>query len=300
MDNGYTEILIHKIFESGKTPDPKDEISEIITEIAPSIPQDILNKVHTDVSAFFSNSSTQKQKDSHKYHNLRHTYSVALATARLFHGLHQEQREFSGQLILQGMIAAYFHDLGMLHQQTNILSEQLSSIYHEDHSVALLASYLDEHDYHSLSLENCSKMIHCTRLDWSQEKEPIKDKNLLVCGQIVATADILAQMADRYYLESLPLLFEEQEKSGRQEHDSALALLQDTTDFHVNIIKRRLKITLGDLAPAMQTHFKSRWQIDRNLYLEKISLNLKYLQNIKLICEHNYDCWKRHLRRTPP
>ncbi len=299
MDDNLTAFSIYKIFESGKTSDPWDEIIELVMEIAPSVSQDFLKKVHRDIFTFFSDHSSGDQKNTSRYHNLRHTYSVVLATARLFHGLHHEQKEISDQLILQGMFAAYFHDLGMLHQQANTPPKQIPSTRHEDDSATLLASYLSRHD-HTLSLANCTTMIQCTCLDWSQEKEPIEDNELRLCGQIVATADLLAQMADRYYLESLPFLFDELKKNGNQEHDSALALLQETSDFHVNIIKRRLEITLGNLAPAMQTHFKTRWQIDRNLYLENISLNLNYLKSLKSICEHDYDCWKRHLRRTPP
>jgi hypothetical protein len=55
-----------------------------------------------------------------KYHNLEHTISVALATARLVHGSHLEGHEFSPKNILLALVASLFHDAGLIQAEGDI------------------------------------------------------------------------------------------------------------------------------------------------------------------------------------
>ena len=74
-----------------------------------------------------------------KYHNHRHTNCVVLAAIRLFHGLFHEKKTLSNDIVIQGLLSAYFHDLGMLPQSD---SEVINTSYHERRSIAILEKYL--------------------------------------------------------------------------------------------------------------------------------------------------------------
>lgn len=297
----FSNFQLHYIFESGETANPLDEIITLASQICPETDCKILQKVHTDVTAIFSGRSPGFEASTTKYHDLRHTYSVVLATIRLFHGLYHENCRLPHDLIIQGLLSAYFHDSGMLPQ--TISEAQNDAGYTRDHekrSIVILDRYLHDNQFPKQYCRNCETIIKYTILDWEINSGETVDNQLHLCGQVVGTADLLAQMADRYYLESLPLLFQEHQDSGLDKHTSALELMSSTLDFHEQVIKRRLNRTLGDIAPVMQTHFRQRWNIDRNIYLENIQLNLDYLKKITEDCSMDLSCWGKYLRRNPP
>ncbi|MEE4242378.1 MAG: hypothetical protein V2I36_12995 [Desulfopila sp.] len=271
------------------------------SQICPEADCTLLRQVHKDVTAIFSGSYPGFEESITKYHNLRHTHSVVLATIRLFHGLYHEQNRLPHDLVLQGLLSAYFHDSGMLPQSLEEVENDTGyTIHHEKRSIAILDLYLKTNNYPEEYRTNCATIIRYTMLDWEAEHNTVTDRDLHLCGQVVGTADLLAQMADRYYVESLPLLFQEHRDSGIDRHTSAIDLMHSTLEFHEQVIKRRLDQTLGNLSPAMRTHFRIRWQIDRNIYLDNIGLNLHYLDKITRDCSMDLHCWKKYLRRTPP
>ena len=118
-------------------------------------------------------------------------------------------------------------------------------------------------------------------------------------GQVVGSADILAQMADRYYLECLPRLFHEQHTGGVSRHTSALELMRATHSFYHEVVLPRLNITFSRIATAMQTHFRLRHNIDRNLYFDSIERNIGYLESVIDKCA-DLDCFDQYLKRKPP
>ncbi len=296
-----TNIQLNSILESGKTANPFDEIGALYMEICPQADLELLRKIHDDVTAIFSGEYPGFVIGGVKYHDLRHTFSVVLATIRLFHGLYHEQTHLPDDIIFQGLLSAYFHDSGMLPQSSD--NHQPNSNYsknHEERSKSVLKRYLDFNFMPAHYDDNCNTLIEYTNLDWDPKDAKSNDPQLRLCGQVIGSADLLAQMSDRYYLESLPLLFHEHQDGGIDKHSSAIDLMRNTLEFHENVIKKRLEGTLGNLAPAMQTHFQKRWQIDRNLYLENITLNLNYLRKITKNCSMDLSCWGKFLRRNPP
>ncbi|MEN8190917.1 MAG: hypothetical protein ABFS19_13810 [Thermodesulfobacteriota bacterium] len=116
----------------------------------------------------------------------------------------------------------------------------------------------------------------------------------------MGSADILAQMADRYYLERLPLLFAEHQEGGIGNYNSVLELMEQTSDFYHNVVIDRLAHSFGNLTKFMQVHFRERWGMERNLYLENIKKNIKYIRFVLRECQGDIDSVKKYLRRIPP
>jgi hypothetical protein len=292
---------MYRLFETGETANPLDEICTLIKEISPATDQKFLKKVHTDIGSYFDGDYPGFDASISRYHNLRHTHSVALATARVFHGMYHDHNRLPADIILQGLLSAYFHDLGMLPRSQNSDHYVDSSARnHENRSMEILKQYLDNHNFSREFGNDCATLIRYTNLDWKVSGVENQNSRLHICGQVIGSADLLAQMSDRYYVESLPYLFQEHLDSGIEKHDSAVDLMRSTIEFHEKIIKTRLWQYLGNLTPSMRTHFHNRFGIDRNLYLENIELNLAYLEKITRDCGLELQCWEKYLRRTPP
>jgi hypothetical protein len=292
---------LFRIFNSGATAEPLDEILALSEQISPSVDHHTITSFHHDIQDIFSGTYPGFKENGNKYHNLRHTYSVALATIRLFHGLSVEGYQFSEDIIVKGILSSYFHDTGLLLRSFDTAENGAEfTRIHEDRSISSLHKYLDIYDFSEEMLSDCSSIIRCTDLECDIDAIEFNSSEVKLAGQILGSADVLAQMADRYYLERLPFLFQERHTGGLNEYPSAFDLMKDTKNFYRDIIVKRLKEDLGNSARAMRTHFNSRWNINRDLYTENIEKNITYLQKIIKKSNDNFDEFRGHLRRHPP
>lgn len=294
-----TTFRISRIFESGTTSEPIDEIMTVVKLISSTVDTDLVLTFHHDIQDIFSGYYPGFRENGNKYHNLRHTYGVVLATARLFHGLTLEGHAFSDDIILKGLLSAYFHDTGLLLRSFDTADTGAEfTQYHEARSISSLFKYLESYNFDDSMRLDCASIIRCTNLALNIDAIEFSSPGIKCAGQILATADILAQMADRYYLEQLPFLFQEHRAGGLEHYDSAFDLMNDTTHFH-QVISERLHNDLGNVARAMRVHFLHRWNIDKDLYSENIANNIAYLSSVIRHCR-DLDGLTVHLRRSPP
>ena len=296
-----TALRLFRIFESGATSDPLDEILALVNLVNPSIDNDLIITFHRDIQDIFSGYYPGFKENGSKYHNLRHTSGVVLATARLFHGLHTEGQNFSEKTLLMGILSAYFHDTGLLLRSFDTADTGAEfTKYHEARSISSLFKYLEPFRFDDALRLDCASIIRCTNLDMDIESIEFSSPATKQAGMVLATADIMAQMADRYYLEQLPDLFQEHRAGGLHAYDSAYELMKDTTNFYHKFIAKRLKEDLDNTCRAMRIHFKHRWNLDRDLYIENIESNIKYLQSIIPKCDETLMDVRLYLRRRPP
>jgi hypothetical protein len=54
---------------------------------------------------------------------------------------------------------------------------------------------------------------------------------------------------------------------------------------------------MGDVSSAALFHFKERWGIDRDLYAESMTNNIKYMKKIYEDCAESFDCLLTKIRR---
>lgn len=116
----------------------------------------------------------------------------------------------------------------------------------------------------------------------------------------VGTADILAQMADRYYLERLPFLFLEFQEAGLDVHNSPQELMQQTSKFYHDVVIDRLAHSFGNVTRYLKIHFRERWAMEENLYLVNMKKNIKYMQYIIAQTDADMFSLRKYLRRNPP
>ena len=281
--------------------DPEKVFSEIeytISKVEEGFDLGFLEQVYTDTQMLFHGKYPGYRECNTKYHNLEHTISVTLATARLLHGSYLEGHEFSAKNILLALVGALFHDAGLIQAEEDISGSGAKyTIGHEERSIVFMKQYLSKERFSAQDLDNCSHFIMCTILNLSPESIPFNSEEIETLGKIVGSADLLAQMADRYYLERLLLLYKEFEEARLPGSDSALVLLHKTEEFYESIAKKRLAEELGGVSEFMPSHFKERWGIDRDLYEESIQKNIDYLKSLIVLCEDSFTCYLENLRR---
>lgn len=296
MDNKQ----LTSIFDGTLHGDPLDEITYLAGAICPAIDLEAIRQVHDDLAAFFAGSHPDFQKSTMPYHNLRHSQMVVLATARLFHGLHCNSVVISKDTLFKGLLAAYFHDTGMLLEEGDTAkagAEYMAN--HEERSIQMLKNYAAKMHFPPDIAKDCAIIIYYTDLRSDPATIESHSPEIQLAGQVVGSSDIIAQMADRYYLECLPLLYSELEAGGVNEHTSVLELMERTSKFYHNVVLKRLLTTFSATSEAMQTHFRERYTIDRDLYIENIDKNIAYLKKIVKKCK-NIECMKQYLKRNPP
>lgn len=297
MDNK----ALTKLFETGMTDDPLDEIQEIITLISPGFPRAPLIELHHELELLFNGKHPLYRQSNTKYHNLDHTYSVVLATARIFHGLLCDGWPVSDETLNKALYSAYFHDCGLLLKITEEEKTGASfTIGHEKRSMFFMADYLKEKGFSLPFITDCSVIIQSTNLSVNPDTLFFPSAEMQLASFAVGSADILAQMADRYYLERLPLLFQEFQEAGIDRHSSPLELMEQTSTFYEQIVVDRLYRVFGNLVKYMRVHFRERWGIDRSLYIESIKKNIKYNQYILDKKKADMTSLKQYLRRIPP
>ena len=296
MDPENMELT--KVLFIGKPEAVLEEIGYIMSGIPGGFDQDFFEGVFSDTQRLFYGKFPGYRASNTKYHSLEHTISVGLAAARLIHGGFLEGKSFSPRNISLTLAAALFHDSGLIQREEEVEGSGAKyTVGHEERSIAFAKQYLSKEAFSGEEQDHCAALIRCTKLDLSPRKIPFATKELKTLGMIVGSADLLAQMSDRYYLEKLLLLYKEFEEARLGGFDSELDLLKKTVDFYENRARKRLQQELGGVSVYMRIHFKDRWGMDRNLYDEFILKNIEYLESLLKTCEESYVCYLQNLRR---
>jgi hypothetical protein len=294
-------IFMTYLLEGDGCGDPLEEIINLARIIHPQVDCPLITRVHRDITCIFSGTFPGFRESNPTYHNLRHTRQVALASVRLLHGLWCEGRSFSAETLIQALLSAYFHDTGMLLSDGDTAKTGAKYFKgHEKRSITFVKRYIETSRLPASYGENCAAIIRCTDLNCEPEQGSFPDEEIKLAGQVVGSADILAQMADRYYLERLPFLFQEQKAGEEHQYDTPIELMEHTTQFYHTTVTRRLRVTFADVSHAMRSHFREHRQIDEDLYTRSIKKNITYLGTIIAKCAAEHGCVKRYLRRVPP
>jgi hypothetical protein len=241
------------------------------------------------------------------YHDRQHTLDITLALARLIVGHERMQPEparLGSERAIVGLIVGLFHDVGYLRRTDDTESRNGAEFTrtHVSRGARFLAEYLPV-----LGLDAwvpvASEIIHFTgyEVPFAQIEGKVTDPRDVMLGHLLGTADMIAQMADRCYLEkcrdrlyaefvlggvALPVAA----NGGRQvKYASGLDLLRQTPEFVAEVRTKRLD---GEFHSAYR--FLEALYSGRNPYLEAIDRNMEYLRQI--LRSENW----RLLRRSPP
>ena len=147
-------------------------------------------------------------------------------------------------------------------------------------------------------LECFRDILICTDLNLDIKKITFPSANIEIMAKILGTADLLGQIADRFYLEKLISLFHEFEEGKVPGFESELDLFRKTINFYKSA-RERFENDLGNVNRYMVNHFRDRWNIEKNIYDEAIEKNINYLKYIlKSNFKSLHDCLRRNTVTT--
>ena len=214
------------------------------------------------------------------YHDFAHVVAVFAAASRLLDGCELSGIKLGPILAGEVLIAAMLHDTGYIRTESDTCGTgaQYTKI-HVDRSSAFTILETESFGLDSKSAARISRIILGTDLGRPWETIAFDSEKERIAAEILATADLLGQMADRAYVEKLLFLYYEFREAGIGGYNSAFDILKKTVEFYVST-KDRLDITLGRVSGGMKEHFNARYGVPRDLYREAISNQMTYLDSI--------------------
>ena len=182
----------------------RDAVLGIFRDIYPQFNASALKQAFEDCNDLFDGRYLSYLPCDTLYHDKQHTLDMTLALARLISG-HEQTVTHPGRIgpdkAIIGIIAALYHDSGYMrhkHEQQHNGAEY--TITHVSRSAAFLKQYmlksrLDEHAQLS------ANMVHYTGYEMHPDQIKLPDEKTHRVGHMLGTADLIAQMSDRCYLE---------------------------------------------------------------------------------------------------
>jgi hypothetical protein len=241
------------------------------------------------------------------YHDRQHTLDITLALARLLVGYERQQDEanrLGGTRATIGLLTGLFHDVGYLRRADDRESRNGAEFtrVHVSRGARFLAEYLPVLGF-SAWVPIATEIIHFTgyEVPFPRIAERVSDPRDITVGHLLGTADMIAQMADRCYLEKCrDRLYVEFVLGGvalpfggegypQVKYASGLDLLRQTPDFVNDVRTNRLDREFHGAYRHLEVLFGGR-----NPYLEAIERNREYLRQIL-----HSESWQL-LRRRPP
>lgn len=255
-----------------------------------------IDQVYADVLRLFRGEYPGYRRSNVKYHDLHHTMTVTLAVARLMHGALEEGCALTPKDFNIGIIGAFMHDTGYIqHEGDSGGTGAKYTLTHINRSIEFTKEYFQEHPVFQNDIKSFGDILRCTGMSTAIADIDFQSENAKLLGQMLGTADLLGQMADRRYPERLIDLYREFAEAEITDYASELDLLQKTRGFYLST-RKRLSGELGDVCRFARPHFRKRAGIDADLYLERIECNIDYLDYVLTNHPVNY---RRYLRRSP-
>jgi len=270
------------------------EVYRIVSLIHPGLDLAPLKTAHEQIVHLFCGEFSGYRECNIFYHDLKHTTDCLLAMARLLHGAFLRGLSISPNNLLLGLIAAVLHDTGYIQKDDEMSGTGAQfTLTHIDRSIEFLEMYTNKFKVPGMNLQAARNCLKCTGLDERIDLIPFEEDEHEVLGKALAAADLLGQMADRTYLERLPLLYREFREGKVPGCENEFDLIKKSPGFW-EWVKDRLANALSGVDSLMIDHFRARWAIDSDLYRVAIEGNMRYL---KFLINYHGGDYRRFLRR---
>jgi hypothetical protein len=297
----------YDVAKTVRTTDPaevRSEVERIFHDLYPNAAAAPLDAAFRDATLMYSGTFPGFFACDTAYHDIQHVLDVTLAMARLIDGYERSRvgvEPMGEQLFRLGVITALFHDIGYLRVQndTNVKNGAEFTLTHVSRGASFLRQYMPVIGMPELA-DTAASLIHFT--GYEQSVAAIKVPSLMhrVLGNMLGSADIIAQMSDRCYLEKCRDrlypeflaggLAKKTDANGEEQvvFSSGEDLVRKTPGFYVGATQRLNNDLGGSLAYA-ESHFGGQ-----NLYLDELHKNINFVHEIAADPELS------GLQRVPP
>lgn len=237
------------------------------------------------------------------YHDVQHVLDVTLGMARLLDGCVRATGEgtIGERLFRLGIVTALYHDCGYIRRRkdTKHANGAEYTTVHVSRGAEFLEDYLPRIGMGDLT-QAATRVVHFTGYEIPVDRIRVPAPEFRLLGNLLGSADILAQMADRCYLEKCyDRLYPEFVRGGiaRRRHKdgteeivfaSAADLIFKTPRFYQGATKR-LREDLGGCYSYVERHFGGP-----NLYFSELEKNIVHARAIAVEGDISL------LRRRPP
>jgi hypothetical protein len=287
----------HDVADSVQTTDPAAVGAEVIRlarRLFPDAAAPALERAFADTARMYRGEHRDYLPCDTGYHDIQHVLDVTLAMARLMDGYqrggHDGGPQLSKGLFLAGMLAALFHDSGYLRRR-NDHKHRCGAEYtltHVSRGACFLRGYARDLGVEERLAQAAATLVHFTGYERPVETIRMRDEALRRLGFMLGTADIIAQMSDRCYLEKCrDRLYPEFVLGRLGDFSSPEDLVLKTPRFY-EAARKRLDEKLGRSYEHAARHFGGP-----NLYLESMRRNAEYALSI-------VQSGEVRLRRKPP
>jgi hypothetical protein len=288
----------HDVSDSIRTTDPaavRAAVVRMFQRLYPQAASRPIERAFADAARLYRGQYPRFHHCDTDYHDLQHVLDVTLAQARLMDG-YERTRNGTGALpaalYTVGVICALFHDMGYIRRRgdrrhRNGAEYMLTRV---SRGAPFLLAYLRGAGLGRYA-RAAEALVHYTGYERPAESIRVDNPLLRRIGQMLGTADIIAQMSDRCYLEKCrDRLYPEFVAGGvaRTLFRSGAELVRNTPGFFLTATKR-LDLQLARAYEYAERHFGGQ-----NLYLEEIHKNVRHA---RLVADAGRD---ELLRRTPP
>jgi len=262
------------------------EVNHLLLGLYPNASTHVINRCFRDLARLHAGDYPGYRACDTGYHDLQHSLEVTLAMARLMDGYERSRdrgAELGVRLFRFGIVTALFHDIGYLRKENDTRHKYGAeyTLKHVSRGAKFLQDYMNRIGMAELA-PIASRIIHFTGYEKPIAKIDVPNLTFRLIGNMLGTADIIAQMADRCYLEKCrDRLFPEFVEGGlaaRDEADrrtsvmfrSVEHLMQKTPHFYETATVR-MNDQLGSAHGYVGRHFGGQ-----NLYFDEIERNMRY------------------------
>ena len=284
----------------------RNAVYELYSETFPGAPYDKIWLAFYDFARLFSGRYPGYRGCDTTYHDLQHTLDMTLAVARLIAGYERsvEAKDRLGARRAQmAIITALFHDAGYIRHKerdAEFSNGAEFTLYHVSRSADFLRRYLPEHGM-AKDVAVASMIVHFTGYEVELDQIELDDPRDIICGHLIGTADMIAQMADRCYLEKCrDRLYNEFVVGGvavenaspgeyMVRYHSGQDLLRKTPVFYQQVMRDRLHSKFNRVYRYIEVLYDGQ-----NPYIDAIANNISHL--VRIIESGDWTL----LRRQPP
>ncbi len=282
----------------------REAVLELYADTWPGAPRETLEAALKDFEKLFTGQTPGYLGVDTVYHDLQHSQDVVLAMARLLAGYersHPDGPRLGAERALVALVTALFHDSGYIREtgESAVANGAVFTRHHVTRSARYLAKYLPGAGLGQW-VPVATRMVHFTGYEVPLDLLRVADPRDRLAGHLLGTADMLAQMADRCYLEKCrDRLYAEFVLGDVAVHagaggvkvlyGSGLDLLRQTPNFIASTIDNRLGTAFGHAYRYVEPLYDGE-----NPYLNAIRQNVQYLKGLA-----RGSRWPM-LRRNPP
>jgi hypothetical protein len=270
----------------------RNAVYELFSETFPGMSYDKLWLAFYDFERLFTGRYPGYTGCDTTYHDMQHTLDMTLAVARLIVGYERSVESpdrLGAQRAQMAIVTSLFHDSGYIRHEVrdkNFSNGAEFTLYHVSRSADFLRRYLPDLGM-SRDVGVSSMIVHFTGYELDLDEIELDDPRDIISGHLIGTADLIAQMADRCYLEKCrDRLYKEfvvggvaieNAKPGEYmiRYKSGEDLLRKTPGFYQQVTRDRLNTKFNRAYRYAEILYSGK-----NPYIDAIRNNITHLVRV--------------------